>query len=162
MNVGETLLLNMLEGCHVVIVDDEEDSLEVACYILDFYGVIVHSGCNGQEGLALVEAHRPRFIISDLSMPVMDGWEFMHHLKKNIATRDIPVIALTAHAMAGDRERAFSAGFTNYITKPFNATTFINQLVTLLETPDLKAAFQADQGAMKNTESPRISSGVER
>ncbi len=76
-------------------------------------------------------------------MPVMDGWGMIYKLKNNRALMDIPVIALTAHAMVGDRERAIGAGFHNYLTKPLTATTFIHDLVKLLvEIPDLAADLQ--------------------
>ena len=79
-----------------------------------------------------MERVKPRFVISDLSMPEMDGWEFLSALKSTVYTQDIPVIALTAHAMKGDRERAMAAGFHNYLTKPLTATTFMDELLTLL------------------------------
>jgi len=123
---------DLLTGWDIVIVDDEDDSLEVARYILVFYGARVHTGINGKEGLELVRATHPKFVISDLSMPVIDGWEFLRILKDDPITKDIPVIALTAHAMVGDRDRAVSAGFHSYLTKPLTAETFIHELVTLL------------------------------
>lgn len=129
---------DLLKGWNIVVIDDEPDSLEVARYILDFYGANVHTATNGMEGVELVEKVKPRFVISDLSMPGMDGWEFLSELKATISMRDIPVIALTAHAMRGDRERAIAAGFHNYLTKPLTATTFMDQLlVLLLDIPQL-------------------------
>ncbi|MEM9951685.1 MAG: response regulator [Chloroflexota bacterium] len=129
---------DLLAGWDVIIIDDEPDSLEVARYILDFYGANVHTATNGREGVVLVEKIRPRFVISDLSMPEMDGWEFLNELQSTVYTRDIPVIALTAHAMKGDRERAIAKGFHNYLTKPLTATTFMDELlVLLLDIPQL-------------------------
>jgi CheY-like chemotaxis protein len=87
---------------------------------------------NGQEGIGLVEEINPRFVISDLSMPEMDGWEFLKALQSQTQNQDVPVIALTAHAMKGDRERAITAGFHNYLTKPLTANTFMDQLLALL------------------------------
>lgn len=123
---------DLLKDWDVVVIDDEPDSLEVARYILDFYGANVHTATNGQEGVGLVKQIKPRFVISDLSMPEMDGWEFLRELKSTVYTDDIPVIALTAHAMKGDRERAIAAGFHNYLTKPLTATTFMDELLALL------------------------------
>lgn len=123
---------DLLAGWDVVIVDDEGDSLEVARYILDFYGANVNVGNNGREGLEVIRSVRPKFVISDLSMPDMDGWELLRQLKDDTRTADIPVIALTAHAMTGDRERAVAVGFHNYLTKPLTASTFIEQLLRLL------------------------------
>jgi CheY-like chemotaxis protein len=129
---------NLLKDWDVVVIDDEPDSLEVARYILDFYGATVHTATNGQEGVALVAEVKPRFVISDLSMPEMDGWEFLSALKSTASMQDIPVIALTAHAMKGDRERAISAGFHNYLTKPLTANTFMDELlILLLDIPQL-------------------------
>lgn len=129
---------DLLQGWDVVVIDDEPDSLEVARFILDFYGADVHTATNGKEGVALVEKVQPRFVISDLSMPEMDGWEFLKELKLMVHTKETPVIALTAHAMKGDRERAIAAGFHNYLTKPLTANTFMDQLlVLLLDIPQL-------------------------
>lgn len=123
---------NLLEGWDIVVVDDEPDSLEVARYILDFYSARVHTASNAVDGFALIRKIQPRFVISDLSMPQVDGWGLMKQLREDIATRDIPVIALTAHALPGNRERAVAAGFQNYLTKPLTADTFMDQLIQLL------------------------------
>ncbi|NLF75037.1 MAG: response regulator [Chloroflexi bacterium] len=129
---------NLLEGWRVVVLDDEEDSLEVAEIILTEYGAEVHTASNGQDGLDLVRNLRPRFVISDLSMPTMDGWGFINAMKADRGLAEIPAIALTAHAMVGDRERAVAAGFHNYLTKPLTVDTFMADLVKLLiDIPEL-------------------------
>jgi two-component system cell cycle response regulator len=131
---GQTMQIpdNLLEGWNIVVLDDEEDSLEVAEIILYEYGATVHTAANGKEGLETVLRVKPRFVISDLSMPVMDGWGFISAMKTNRELADIPCIALTAHAMVGDRERAVSAGFHNYLTKPLTVDTFMADLLKLL------------------------------
>jgi CheY-like chemotaxis protein len=123
---------NLLEGWNIVVLEDEQDSLEVAEIILNEYGAIVHTASNGKEGLEIVRRVKPRFVISDLSMPIMDGWGFISHMKADTGLSQIPVIALTAHAMVGDRERAIAAGFHNYLTKPLTVDTFMADLVGLL------------------------------
>jgi CheY-like chemotaxis protein len=123
---------DILKGWDVVVVDDEFDSLMVAEVILTEHGATVHTAENGSDGLALVRGVRPRFVISDLSMPVMDGWGMIHEMMQDRMTADIPVIALTAHAMVGDRERAIASGFRNYLTKPLTASTFMQDLLRLL------------------------------
>ena len=129
---------DLLAGWDVVVLDDEEDSLEVAEIILMEYGATVHTAINGVEGLETVRDAMPRFVISDLSMPEMDGWGFISNMKKDPILSSIPVIALTAHAMVGDRERAVSAGFHNYLTKPLTVDTFMADLVKLLiDIPEL-------------------------
>ncbi len=137
---------DLLNGWKIVIVDDEEDSLEIARFILDFYGADVYTATDGLNGLNLIREIRPVFVISDLSMPRTDGWEMNRAMKKDLALRDIPVIALTAHAMVGDRERAIGAGFHNYLTKPLTANTFIQDLVKLLiDIPGLGAELLANK-----------------
>ena len=129
---------DLLSGWDVVVLDDEEDSLEVAEIILLEYGASVNTASNGLEGLEVVRGTKPRFVISDLSMPEMDGWGFISNMKKDRSLAHIPVIALTAHAMVGDRERAVSAGFHNYLTKPLTVDTFMQDLVNLLiDIPEL-------------------------
>ncbi|SRR5260221_10373700 len=122
----------LLKGWEVLVVDDESDSLEVAQTLLEMCGALVFVASYGQQGLELAILNRPRFIISDLSMPGMSGWQLLRALKNNPTTQDIPVIALTAHAMAGDRELAFGAGFHNYLSKPLEPETFINSVLNLL------------------------------
>lgn len=126
-------------GWEVLVVDDERDSLEVASRMLKLAGATVTTANNGKEAIEKVQAHPSsfKFIVSDLSMPDMDGWELLYLLKQERRTMDIPVIALTAHAMTGDRERGIAVGFHNYITKPLDPTKFIRQLINLLlEMPE--------------------------
>jgi CheY-like chemotaxis protein len=127
-----TISRELLAGWYVLIVDDDPKSRDVARRILKFYGADVYTAENGQEALDILEHARPKFIISDIAMPVMDGWEFIQQVKGKRETLDIPVIALTAYAMLGDREKAIAAGFHNYISKPLNPATFIKELVQLL------------------------------
>lgn len=123
---------DLLRDWRILVLDDEEDSLEVAEIILLEYGASLYTASNGRDGLAIVHDVMPHFIISDISMPIMDGWGFISALKADRATAHIPVIALTAHAMKGDRERAIGAGFHNYLSKPLTADTFIHDLLSLL------------------------------
>lgn len=123
---------DLLQGWDIVVIDDEEDSLMVAQIILDEYGANIHTASNGQEGLSVIRAVKPKLVISDLSMPVLDGWGVISGMQHDLVLKDIPAIALTAHAMVGDRERAVAAGFHNYLTKPLTVETFIQDLVNLL------------------------------
>lgn len=128
----------------VLVVDDEADSREVAQMMLELAGATVYTAEDGQQALNVIHVQhvRPHFILSDLSMPVMDGWQLMRKLNTNRTTIDIPVIALTAHAMRGDRERALASGFRNHIYKPLNAAKFIDQLVRLLvDMPEFESTF---------------------
>lgn len=126
------------KGMKVLIVDDDPPGLEIMALLLQHFGAITHKATNGREGIEQAQLLHPDFIISDLSMPVMDGWEMIAWLKHERTTASIPIIALTAHAMIGDRERAIAAGCHNYLTKPINPPTFIHDLYMLLvEIPEL-------------------------
>jgi CheY-like chemotaxis protein len=122
----------ILKDWEVLVVDDDAMSLMVAMMILNHHGAKVHTATNGQEGLEMARLLRPRLIISDLSMPVMDGWMMIDELKRDVSTHTIPAIALTAHAMIGDREKAIAAGFHNYLSKPLTPATFMKDLMRLL------------------------------
>jgi two-component system, cell cycle response regulator DivK len=123
---------DVLKDWRVLVIDAAPDAIDVASILLEMCGASVVTACNGQEGLDAVKTHKPHFVLSDLSMPVMTGWEMLETLKQNRATMDLPVIALTAHAMPGDRDRAIAAGFHNYLTKPLLPETFVNDLLKLL------------------------------
>lgn len=132
----------LLDGWTVLVVDDEEDSLDVARRLLLRAGANVLTASDGMEALHLVQHHHPDCVLSDLSMPEMDGWLLMQALNESRPTSNIPVIALTAHAMPGDRQRAMEAGFSNYITKPLDARKFVQQLLAILiDIPDLAHRF---------------------
>ena len=105
----------------------------------------MHTADNGQSGLEVVNSLNLSFILLDLSMPVMDGWTMLKRLQENKATASIPVIALTAHAMTGDQERALSAGFDGYITKPFDIISVVGDIKKVLK--DVMAA-RATEGAV--------------
>lgn len=133
---------DILKGWKLLIVEDEPDNLEVIGRILHHFGATVEMATDGKEGLAALEKLTPDVIISDISMPVMDGWEFCYTVLNTPAIAHIPLVALTAHAMLGDRERALAAGFTGYITKPITPGTFISQLLEILQAhPQLKERF---------------------
>ncbi len=124
---------NVLEGWVVVVVEDEPDSFDVARLLLEMYGAQVIGARNGVEGIELIKKHRPNFVIRDLSMPEMSGWELINALKQGErALSEIPVIALTAHAMRHDRRHAIEAGFHNFITKPLQPENFISEVIAIL------------------------------
>lgn len=126
-----TAIKQIIAGWTVLVIDDEPDSLEVAQRVLTFQGAKVHTASNGAEGLEIARSVRPSFILSDISMPVMDGWEFIHNVLADPETSSIPVIALTAHAMPGDKERILKAGFYSYLTKPLSPLSFLQDLLSL-------------------------------
>jgi len=114
----------------ILLVDDEADNLEVVAETLEFRGTEVRTALNGQEALAQLITFDANLIIADLSMPVMDGWQLRTNIKNNPRLQNIPLLALSAHAMAGDKERALAAGFDGYLTKPVNVHTLLDDIRT--------------------------------
>ena len=96
-------------------------------------GYEVFHAKDGQQGVNLALSERPDLILMDMSLPVLDGWEATRRLKANDATRRIPVIALTAHAMAGDREKAIEVGCDDYDTKPVEISRLVGKITALLK-----------------------------
>jgi two-component system, cell cycle response regulator DivK len=138
------LSAKILKGWNILVVDDDPKSLKMMEILLMSYGVMVEKAENGKEALEKVKQFKPQLILSDLSMPVMDGWEMVRTLKAEEATSDIPVIALTAHAMAGDRDKAIAAGCHDYMTKPIIPATFFTHLLGLLTgIPELEPLLKA-------------------
>ena len=141
-------------GWRGLIVDDEFDSRMVATILLEDAGAEVLEAENGQDAWEMLQANRPNFVLSDLSMPEMDGWRLMAEISKNEGLRGLPVIALTAHAMVGDRERVLAAGFLNHITKPLDPDNLISQLLEILvakTTPQVQPTMQSQNGATSHS-----------
>jgi CheY-like chemotaxis protein len=95
-------------------------------------GYAVVTAVDGEQGLVAAEAERPDLILMDMSLPLMDGWEATRRLKAESATQTIPVIGLTAHAMAGDRDKAMAAGCDDYDTKPVELPRLLEKIEALL------------------------------
>lgn len=116
----------------VLVVEDVDLSRELVVQLLeDTYQVI--EAANGQEGLKLAEREQPDLILMDLSLPVMDGWEATRRLKAHSELRSIPIIALTAHAMVGDEEKALAAGCDDYLPKPLDEKELYAKVAKYLE-----------------------------
>ncbi len=113
---------------NILLVDDEPDNIEVVAESLEFYGMSVRTAENGRIALEALMDWLPDLILMDLSMPVMDGWETLRALRADPQTQTIPVLAFSAHAIIGDAERALSAGFNGYLTKPVNVPTLLKDL----------------------------------
>lgn len=143
----KSIARDILNGWDVLIVDDDANSLDIAQLLLQHHGANVQTATNGQEGLDAIARTLPRFILTDISMPVMDGWGMIAALKADPRTASIPIIALTAHAMVSDRQRAIEAGCHNYLSKPLTPSTFIAQLLTLLvDVPELGLTMSQIEG----------------
>jgi two-component system, cell cycle response regulator DivK len=117
----------------ILLVEDNEMNRDMLSRRLKRIGHAVNVATNGQEAIELANADRPDVILMDMSLPVVDGWEAARRLKASVQTRTIPVIALTAHAMPGDRERAIEAGCDDYDTKPIEFARLRQKIERLLE-----------------------------
>ena len=118
----------------ILLVEDNEMNRDMLSRRLIRNGHEVSVAIDGQQGVDMALAQLPDLIVMDMSLPVIDGWEATRRVRANDATRCIPVIALTAHAMAGDREKAMEAGCSDYDTKPVEITRLLGKIATLLAT----------------------------
>lgn len=119
----------------ILIVDDNEDSRDLVTKVLKQSDYQIVQAVDGEEALTKVASEKPDLILMDRSLPKMDGLEVAKRLKSNAATNKIPIVAMTAHAMRGDREKALAAGCEGYIPKPINVRTLAEQIRLYLENP---------------------------
>lgn len=119
----------------ILIVEDVEFNRDLIVQLLeDTYNVL--TAADGAEGLQLAAREHPDLILMDLSLPVIDGWEATRRLKANAALHDIPIIALSAHAMMGDREKALQSGCDEYLSKPLDEDLLFAKLARFLGQKD--------------------------
>jgi two-component system cell cycle response regulator DivK len=118
----------------ILLVEDNEMNRDMLSRRLVRNGHEVSIAVDGQKGVDMALSQLPDLILMDMSLPVIDGWEATRQIRANDATRRIPVIALTAHAMAGDREKAMEAGCDDYDTKPVEITRLLGKITALLAT----------------------------
>ncbi len=121
----------------ILIVEDNEMNLDMLSRRLARKGYQIITAMDGAEGLQMANYEMPDLILMDMSLPGMDGWEATRHLKASPETSKIPVIALTAHAMVGDREKAMEAGCNDYDTKPVELDRLIGKMENLLNPHEL-------------------------
>ena len=118
----------------LLLVEDNEMNRDMLSRRLIKRGYDVVMAIDGQQGVDMALAQSPDLILLDMSLPIMDGWTAAGHLKANTETQGIPIIALTAHAMSGDRERALEAGCDDYETKPIEFKRLLGKIEKLLES----------------------------
>ena len=122
----------MKDMMKILLVEDNEMNRDMLSRRLTRLGYNMLLAADGEEGRQLAEAEQPDLILMDMSLPVVDGWEITRRLKAAPKTQSIPIVALTAHAMAGDREKALDAGCDDYDTKPVELPRLIGKIQTLL------------------------------
>jgi CheY-like chemotaxis protein len=119
----------------ILIVDDSHINLKLACDLLEIEGYQVDKARDGEEALAMIGRTSFDLVLMDIELPGMDGLTLTRLLKENPATRDLPVVALTAYAMKGDDQKAFDAGCSGYLTKPIDTRKFPQQIAEYLGKP---------------------------
>ena len=117
----------------ILLVEDNEMNRDMLSRRLIRNGYEVVIAIDGQQGVDMALSERPNIILMDMSLPVIDGWEATRRIKADDATRAIPVIGLTAHAMSGDREKAIEAGCEDYDTKPVEMSRLLSKIAALLK-----------------------------
>ena len=122
----------------ILYVEDNDDNVYVLRRRLERAGFAVVVASDGVEALSMSADEHPDLILMDLSLPHMDGWEATRRLKATDATAGIPVVALSSHAMAGDRERAINAGCDDYETKPVDFAKLLQKIRALLAARDVR------------------------
>jgi CheY-like chemotaxis protein len=115
----------------ILLVEDNEMNRDMLARRLQRRGFEVVVAVDGMEGIVLAASEAPDTILMDMSLPELDGWEATRRLKSAPSTRSIPVIALTAHAMSGDRDRALAAGCDDYETKPIDLSRLVAKIQAL-------------------------------
>ena len=116
----------------ILLVEDNEMNRDMLSRRLQKRGYEVVTAIDGREGLTLAQSEAPALILMDMTLPVLDGWEVTRQLRAVPATRAIPIIGLTAHAMAGDREKAIEAGCDDFDTKPIELARLLTKIEALL------------------------------
>ena len=116
----------------ILLVEDNEMNRDMLSRRLIRKGMQVVIAVDGEQGIALAQAETPDLILMDMSLPVLDGWSATRQLKATPETQAIPIIALTAHAMSGDRDKCLEAGCDDYDTKPVEFTRLMDKIQALL------------------------------
>lgn len=124
----------------ILLVEDNEMNRDMLSRRLERKGYQVVLALDGQSGVEMAQSQTPDLVLMDMSLPVLDGWEATRRLKADAATKHIPVIALTAHAMSSDREKALEAGCDDYDTKPIELPRLLRKIEALLGGSEMASA----------------------
>jgi CheY-like chemotaxis protein len=134
------LIKNRLAGWRVLIAEDDQDAMRIASRFLNLAGAELFAAENGQVALKMAHQHHPWLVITDLHMPLMDGWQLCEAIKADEAIKDIPVIALTADFSSQATRQAQQIGFAGFIRKPLDPHKFVEQVLEIIQTmPELAA-----------------------
>jgi PAS domain S-box-containing protein len=130
--------LNAIRGARILLVEDNEINQQLAQELLEDAGFMVMTANNGLEALSFLQKEKFDAVLMDVQMPLMDGYQATEEIRKQDRFADLPIVALTSHAMAGDREKSFEVGMTDHISKPINPDQLFSILLSLIK-PDNRA-----------------------
>ena len=119
----------------ILVIEDDPASLELLKYLLERAGYEVHVAADGAAGLQAALQHNPDLVLCDLQMPELTGFEVLARLRADSRWRPAPMVAVTAYSMPGDCEAALAAGFSDYMTKPIDPDTFLDEIARFLKRP---------------------------
>jgi CheY-like chemotaxis protein len=131
-------------AARVLLVEDNPANLALMKYLLQASGYTILTATNGREGVVVAQRESPDVILMDLQMPNMNGYEAVRQVKEVPALRGVPIIAVTAFAMVGDRDKILARGFDGYIAKPIAPERFVSEVETFIAS-----ALRADQAARR-------------
>jgi two-component system, sensor histidine kinase and response regulator len=163
---GQTTNIEKLQGAHVLLVEDNSINQEVATELLEDVGIVVTIASNGQECLDALQDRTYDLVLMDIQMPVMDGLEVTRRIRQNTKFKELPIIAMTAHAMTGDRGKSLAAGMNDHITKPIDQTVLYQTLKDWIpeKQPGTLPALpgQSNSVSIKKTHSLPVLPGIDQ
>ena len=142
-------------AARILLIDDNAANLELMVYLLEAHGYITLAAADGETGLEIAARDAPDLIICDLQMPGANGYEVARRAKNDPALRAIPLVAVTAFAMVGDRQKALDAGFDGYLPKPIDPETFVQQVGTCLQRDLRRDALPGAEASTSSAATPR-------
>jgi CheY-like chemotaxis protein len=125
-----------MPAAKILIIEDNEQNMYLTTYLLEQHGYTVAQARDGYEGIELAGQTQPTLILLDIQLPIMDGFAVVQELRRNPDLNRVPVVAITSHAMVGDRERILAAGCDGYIEKPIDPDTFMAEIEQHLSARD--------------------------
>ena len=153
LDISKYKVKELISDKHVLLVEDNEINLQVAQELLEGVGVRITAACNGKQAVAIVKQESFDAILMDIQMPEMDGYTATHHIRTQFSLNDLPIIAMTANAMAGEREKCLSAGMNDHISKPVKPLNLFETLIRWLR-PDIDTD-QIHDSLSQSNESPQ-------
>ncbi len=143
-------------GGRILIIEDNPANLDLMSYVLCAFGHVVHAAVDGQAGLEAMRRERPDLVICDVQIPILDGFEVAKRAKGDAELRHIPLVAVTALAMVGDREKVLAAGFDGYLAKPIEPESFASSVARYLSKQLRQPTVSSGHGVLNEAATPLL------